>query len=138
MVQDKIKIADLEAGESGLLDLHSMRLYYDEVYKVRQELERLDVPYILKIPLSEGDSTFEYAIIDIDEVAIANANRKFEDVCFDVPELEYQLLFSKSSKLVICANDQKEIYNQKVVKACKRFYKAAQSGQNMNIFKWMD
>lgn len=137
MVQDKIKIADLEAGESGLLDLHSMRLYYDEVYKVRQELERLDVPYILKIPLSEGDSTFEYAIIDIDEVAIANANRKFEDVCFEVPELEYRL-FSNSSKLVICADDQKEIYNQKVVEACKRFYKVAQSGQNVNIFKWMD
>lgn len=135
MKLDEVQFAEHEDGQTGLLDLQMMTLWYQEVEKTRGELEELNLPeqlsfQINKIFIDGKKETLVNAVIDLDELAIAVAKREFAEGSFDAPDLQFAVTADNMQKLEDyfdrLGSQDMQVYisraNKKLQEACKKYY----------------
>ncbi|HEN9012814.1 TPA: hypothetical protein ACGWER_002008 [Streptococcus agalactiae] len=123
------QFADFSMNETGLLDLGMMAEWYKSVESLRFLLERFQVPEIMYIPVfNHSEEPYNIlAEIDIDELAIGGANRKFDIGNFYEPELQYRLWKVTPNQEPVTYNATSPIedraLNTNLVMMCERFVK---------------
>lgn len=135
MTKDEVQFAEYENGQTGLLDLQMMTLWYQEVEKTRVELEELVLPEQLsfqidKVFIDGKKETLVNAVIDLDELAIAVAKREFTEGNFDEPDLQFAVTADNMQELEAYFDqlDSQDMQayiskaNKNLLEACKKYY----------------
>lgn len=135
MTKDEVQFAEYENGQTGLLDLQMMTLWYQEVEKTRVELEELELPERLsfqidKVFIDGKKETLVNAVIDLDELAIAVAKREFTEGNFDEPDLQFAVTADNMQELEAYFDqlDSQDMQayiskaNKNLLEACKKYY----------------